>query len=343
MKKILVFGEKYFNYTDSVVSALERLGYLTEVVYMPVINKTKMNIYDKIKYKCNEKFFIDNFVNDVRKNLFYKINLFRPEIFLSINGNFYCEYITKDIIDVLKKNKCQTNLWYMDSIKRCEDVEQNINNFDRVFVFELNDIEYIKNKYGKESYYLPIGIDEEIYNKKEKIKKDIDISFVGYPSNKRLNILEIIAKFCYLNNNVMKVFGIYYGNGLISKIKFKLKYPYLFKFVCNKLIYDKEVADVYNRSIICLNIHIAEHKGLNPRTFEIMSTYSFELCDERIDFKKFGIIAGEHIDTYKNEEDIIPKIEFYLKNNEKRNKIAEQAGRLVNNNFTIKNLIGKFF
>lgn len=44
MKKILVFGEKYFHYTDSTVYALEQLGFEVKVVYMPLLQSKELSI-----------------------------------------------------------------------------------------------------------------------------------------------------------------------------------------------------------------------------------------------------------------------------------------------------------
>ena len=48
MKKILVFGERYFHYTDSTVYALEQLGFEVKVVYMPLLQSKELSIWEHI-------------------------------------------------------------------------------------------------------------------------------------------------------------------------------------------------------------------------------------------------------------------------------------------------------
>lgn len=342
MGKILVFGEKYFNYTDSTAEALRKLGYEVKIVYMPVINKIKLGILNYLKYKINKEKFIKNFILSEQEILINIINDYKPNKFLSINGNFYYEYINKRILTHLRDIDCETNLWYMDSIKRCQSVNQHISSFDRIFVFEITDIEYIKANYKKDAYYLPVGFSDDMYKKLDNIIKDIDVSFVGYPTSLRLNILEQVAKFCFDNNKKMVVYGIYYGKSLKSKYKFRKNYPYLNKFVNNELIFGNDVNKLYNRSKICLNIHIQEHKGINPRTFEILAAYAFELCDKRDDFDKFGIVEGTHLVTFKNNNDIIDNLKKYLNDENKRKDISRRGGEL-SKRYEMGNLLKNFF
>lgn len=46
--------------------------------------------------------------------------------FFSINGNAYYEFIDKNLIMMLRDIKCKSYVWYMDTVKRFENIEQNI-------------------------------------------------------------------------------------------------------------------------------------------------------------------------------------------------------------------------
>ncbi len=61
--------------------------------------------------------------------------------------------------------------------------------------------------------------------------------------------------------------------------------------------------------------------GLNLRIFETLASGGFLLtdyCDELKDL--FSI--GEHIETYRDSEDLNDKVSYYLKHEESRKKIA---------------------
>ena len=107
----------------------------------------------------------------------------------------------------------------------------------------------------------------------------------------------------------------------------------------NSFLHDQEVAELYNTSRISLNIHIALHKGINPRTFEVLGNGNFELCDYREDAKKMGLTDGKNIVMYSDAEECVEKIKYYLDNEEERLKIAEAGRDFVIKNYTMKKLL----
>lgn len=127
---------------------------------------------------------------------------------------------------------------------------------------------------------------------------------------------------------------------MIESIKFKIKHPYLHKFVVNKRITAQEAANIYKRTRINLNIHIPKHTGFNCRTFEILGNGNFELCDQQnLDYIYFE--DGKHIVFYKNKSDLLKKIEYYLTHDKEREKIANQGGIYVNKQYSFDKILGK--
>ena len=53
----------------------------------------------------------------------------------------------------------------------------------------------------------------------------------------------------------------------------------LFPYLLNHHISSNEMTNIYRRSKVYLNIGAIEHLSLNPRTFEILATGSFQLTD----------------------------------------------------------------
>lgn len=343
MKKILVFGEKYFHYTDSTVYALEQLGFEVKVVYMPLLQSNKLSVWEHLQYKVNRHSFCQKYYEHKKIQIQKMVSEYKPDIFFSINGNAYYEFIDKKLIAMLKNIKCKTYVWYMDTVKRFENVEQNIMLFDEVLSFEPMDLDYLKEKYGKEARYLPIGVAEQLFCKSSKSEKKYDVSFVGNSTENRLAVLDEVAKYCTANNKSMIVFGHYWHNkhfwqACFAKRSFARKHPDLVKYVTNSFLHDQEVAELYNTSRISLNIHISMHKGINPRTFEILSNGNFELCDYRADAEKIGLVDGKNIVMYSDAEDCTYKIRYFLDNKEESMKIASKGKDFVANNYTIKKL-----
>ena len=345
MKKVVVFGEKYFNFVDSTAYAFEQLGYDVRIYYMPLLHKTELGIIDHLKYKMKCKSFLDKFYQSARAGLLEIVNDFKPDMVFSINGNSYYEFVNEEVLKYFKKNDITTVTWYMDTVKRFEHIEQNIKLFDRVLVFEPNDVPYIREKYERDAQYLPIGVSEELYCQgKDDVKKLYDVSFVGNPSDKRLELLDRVAEYCVNNNKKMIVYGHYWHNKhwwqeKFAKKKFAKQHPYLVDFIHNGFISGDKVANLYQQSKVCLNIHIALHKGVNPRTFEVMGNGNFELCDYREDAKNLGLISGENIVLYDSFDECVEKLDYYLNNYDVREKIAKSAADFVRNKYTITKLL----
>ena len=345
MKKIIVFGEKFFNFVDSTAYAFEQLGYEVRTHYMPLLHKTELSFIDHTKYKMKCKSFINGFYQDARNDLLKLCEEFKPDVFFAISGNAHYEFFNRDMLDYFKQRNIMTATWYMDTIKKYEYVEQNIDGFNKVLVFEPKDVSYIKEKYGIDAQYLPIGVAEEIYCSVEKKQEKLyDVSFVGNTTDNRLEVLDKVAEYCVKNDKKMFVCGHYWHNKhwwqeKLAGRKFAKKHPYLVMFVHNGFMDAEDVAKLYQQSKVCLNIHTALHKGINPRTFDVMSNSNFELCDYREDAKDFGLISGENIVFYNNSDECVEKLDYYLKNSDAREKIAKSAAYFVRNKYTITKLL----
>ena len=343
--KILVFGEKYFNYTDSAAYALEHIGNEVRVVYAPLLYRSNLNFKDHLLYKLGNKNFIKSFYEDGKKKLLEAVNGFKPDMFLSINGNQYAEFIDEDIISKLHKENIITVAWYMDTIKRFTDVNQHLELFKYVYSFEPSDIEWAENNFGVKVKYLPLGVAEELYcNNKDDVKEIYDVSFVGNSTGNRLDVLNKIAEYCDANNKKMIVYGHYWHNKhwwqeSSAKIKFSKKYPKLVKYVQNEFLYGKDVAKLYLQSKICINVHISLHKGINPRTFEILGNGNFELCDYRSDAEQFGLIDKVNIAMFSDAEDCVKQVDYYLNNEAERKTIGKRGKETVENKYTMTKLL----
>lgn len=349
--KIYVIGDNCFHYTSCVRQALEILGNEVETMYINAFNRNSLDRIEYINYKINKKTYLKNYYSYIKHKIITDVNEFKPNIILNINANYHYEVLDKNIIEIIKQQKIKLTTWYMDSIKRIESINQHIEDYDNVFVFEPDDVIYIKEKYPSVVvHYLPIGVAQEIFSSEQNIKgsREFDISFVGSKTKNRLDILERVASYCCDKNKSMIVYGKYYENesnvfrNCIDKIKFKLQYPNLYKFTTNKLLFERDVNKLYCNTKISLNIHIDIHKGINPRTFEVLAGGNFELCDIRKDAKKLGLINGENIVFYKDADDCIRQIEYFLEHSKEREKIADAGSKLVHEKYMMNIVLKKY-
>ena len=73
--------------------------------------------------------------------------------------------------------------------------------------------------------------------------------------------------------------------------------------------------------------------SLNYRTFEVLASKGFLLCDKREDIKSLGL--ENVVVQYENEQDLIEKITHYLACKDERNQIRARARKLVSQHFDI--------
>lgn len=228
-------------------------------------------------------------------------------------------------------------LWIVDVVRgKDEKAREYFPLFDKIFAFEKQDIKYLKEAYGIEATYCPVGYNKDYISSAGNFDGDYDISFVGMPYKNRMKLLDKLAKAAQKNGWRLGVFGPFYDNKLYfwKRLQRERKYPQLFKYVHDGRLSPAEVAALYRQSKICLNIHVEHAKGMNPRTFEIMAAGAFELIDER-DFYD-SVVPGEHLDTFSDADELIKKCEYYLTHNDEREKIAAAGKRLAKEKYRIE-------
>jgi spore maturation protein CgeB len=334
--KILVTFLPFMNYGQSIVNSLRQLGHDVIAVNM-IYFSDQCNYIERKLYKIGATFLETNYRKTWNKNFIDVCDKFQPEIVLTLNFKLF-EHTT---LHKLKKCGTKLILWMTDSIQRSfikdYDYEGKLGYFDNIYCFEEQDLGYLKDRYGLNSYYCPMGYDEDIYFPDSKTTQDIDISFVGSVSKQRSEILQVVAKYAKQNSLNMQVFGKWWTKKYFWKeIKFARQYSPLNNYYYNGIA-PLETAKIHKRSKICLNIHIPVHTGLNPRTFEILGTGSFELMDARKNIS--GLIRPDtDLVMYKDIDELLNKIEYYLSNDKERQKIANTGYEWVKERYTIKQM-----
>ena len=264
-------------------------------------------------YKRNQ------YIGERKRKIFSLLDSFQPDCILFIN-------IAKHILSLremqqaAKKTRIVT--WFVDSVAKHLDELDYIRCCHSVYVFERSDVDVLQ-AHGIRSSYCPVGYNCDYVRAAERPKEDIDIAFVGSPFRNRLQILEQVAEYADDHALEMQVHGIYYDRRYFwKKFFFRRKYPHLARKVVNRYLASSEAASLYRRTKICLNIHAVQHRGMNPRSFEILAVGGFELMDRRDDYVD-GMFPGKHFETYGSTEELLGKIGFYLKEDAERRRIAE--------------------
>ena len=81
-------------------------------------------------------------------------------------------------------------------------------------------------------------------------------------------------------------------------------------------------------------MHGNDTTGLNPRTFEILATDSFELVEADRNFMNL-IVPDRDVGVFNNADDLINKIDYYLSHEDERNLIARNGYEQVRNKISM--------
>ena len=316
----IVVGPMYHHYSESVVRTWNQLGH-TAVFFPEMPFYENCSYLQRKLYKFGYRTLKMKWEKDWQKRAirFGQEHAGKYTVFLCLTGGM----ITDGIMDAWEGFPIVLCMW--DSIRRYDiSFQKRLQRYTHVFAFEYEDMAYAEERFSLNMNYLPLGYDETAYYPQER-DRDIDVAFVGTPLQNRLDILERVAQYISTAGGDMCVAGRWYDDTYPWKKRlFRKKHPALTKYLMNCNIPPTETAEIYRRSKIVLNINNDVHRSISPRTFEILATKTFQLMNEGQ--KSYGTIDLERdLVLYKDGDDLLEKIDRYLKEPEQRNIIAAQG------------------
>ncbi len=173
------------------------------------------------------------------------------------------------------------------------------------------------------------------YPTKKYEKYSYDIVFLGAKLPKKKYFIEEILLPLKKKYNV-GIFGPYWSIKDNIKRGFAKISRQLHLEKINKIINDSRISinyedenKLYSSAKICLNYHEKEnlnqqyHKILNQRSFKIPACGGFQIIDELDYLDRY--YEGDEMISCGNKEDWFEKIDYYLQNEDLRNKISAKA------------------
>ena len=102
-----------------------------------------------------------------------------------------------------------------------------------------------------------------------------------------------------------------------------------------KIPYSDYLSAIYDSSI---NLALEGKGEFTFRHLEILASCSFMLCQNSINDLELPIplVDGKHFITFDNKEDLLEKINFYLKNDSLRNEIALNGRKVLEEHYSPK-------
>ncbi len=159
--------------------------------------------------------------------------------------------------------------------------------------------------------------EDDIYTK----ERDIDVIFAGSPWHKEDDLASIKNEIPQAKIYGREYFGIMAGH-IYRKLK-RLELPNIgmIKLIFAKELPQEKYIEYLNRSKIGINIHLDNLSGGNLRTIQLPANGVMQIsgCEDGV---KDVFKVGEEIICYRNTDEAIDLIKYYLAHNDERKKIA---------------------
>jgi spore maturation protein CgeB len=228
------------------------------------------------------------------------VYLYHPDILFYFHFHDWIEhYVWKEISDELPTN---TIVMLADDQWRYEETEPVWKLFNLVVTTDSEGFEK-RRKEGFANVLLTQFACNHFLYKNLNLQRTYDVSFVGRCYGERKNFVDTIKR----RGMNIATFGLGWENG--------------------RRVSQADLIKIYNQSKISLNISFASGGGriqVKGRDFEAVGCGSLLLTKDTKEIAEY-FVPGEEIITYRDANDASEKIEYYLKNEDERERIAKKG------------------
>ncbi len=240
---------------------------------------------------------------------------------------------TVSTLNQLKSHNISTAFWFVEDFRTLNYWKLLAPHFDYFFTIQKNDflkeLDKICNNTTNHNYFLPTAakLDTHISNDNISIEDKkfygSAVSFVGAGYYNRRRVFPSLLGYDF------KIWGNDWNlNSPLKKVIQKN----------GERVTTEESIKIFNSTTININLHSSSYIDgvnldgdfLNPRTFELAASKNFQLVDARTPI--FDFFEKDEIATFTTQEDLLEKIDYYLANEDERNKIIEKSyNRVIKN------------
>ncbi|MBA4494333.1 DUF3880 domain-containing protein [Paenactinomyces guangxiensis] len=280
------------------------------------------------------------------QNLEELLKRLHPDLVLAFCGVFR----PVNQINIIKGLGCKTAVWFTDDPYYTDITRSVAPQYDYVFTQDLGCVSFYQRLGCQKVFHLSLAADHSVFRPIDvDLSYQSDICFIGSGYWNRVYLIDALAS--YLSEKSVIISGIWWDrlrNFMLLKDKIRL----------NKWMKPEETARYYNGAKIVVNLHRSHNDSynrnseniqavsINNRTFEISSCGAFQLTDVRQDLSEF-YTPGVEIESFTSINEFIQKVDYYLRNDNERKKIALRGfQRTMKENtyeIRIKQLIRKVF
>ncbi len=338
------FNKFYYDSNDNYEALLKKLFSQN---YSISNNITKA--LSEINYQCIEIVENANLIqnkwlqeygdkNSSENIIIQQIKYYKPDIIYIGNASL----ADKFLIENIKKNTKVKKIFCFNCAPLTNNIIKNLKNVDGVITCTQGYKEQILNRVNNNVLLMRHCFNSKVKTKTENNSREIDITFIGSIflkqglHMKRVSLIYKLFKNFknnYIAINFSKYFFVQFLFSFIRSIfffkihknfSFYLKLLFIY-FFSKKPIFGNEMLNILKKTKILINTHIddTEYAG-NMRLFEGTGMGCLVITDQKKDLDKLFKIGNE-IETFKSEDELIKKCNYFLKNEDELSKISNNG------------------
>ncbi|WP_281889212.1 glycosyltransferase [Paenibacillus sp. YYML68] len=258
--------------------------------------------------------------------MFTKAAEHRPDLVLVMNGLHIFPADHLEQVDRIRSELgIKTAIWFADDPYFTDHTVTIAPHYDCIVTHEMSCVPFYASLGCKQVHYLPLAVDTDRFRPQPAaMSYRSDICFIGNAFWNRVEWFDRLAP--YLAGK-----RVFIGGGHWDRMtSYKLLKPY----IRDGWIPVEETVRYYSGAKIVINMHRGhDHQtdnrnqrhippfSINPRTYEISACGTLQLTDVRSDLTRY-YTPGVELDVYHSPEDLIAKLDYYLKHEEARQRIA---------------------
>ena len=277
---------------------------------------------------------------DVRELDYYAVKSFKPDFAI---GYDYAQFVHPEAEKIIKELNIPVIHYFADDPNsdfahsgNKELIDKLKHSSGTVFCWDRQYLDTFKNK----RFYLPLGVNPDLYTVNYYDKLDLDISFVGRPLTlyRQIVLSSIVINFPGKLN--IYSYEKHFETSVKEIEKLELLKGEQLELYKNSYVRflntEKELAQVYSSSKIVLNITMQQGlSSMNYRVLEVLASGGFLLTDFKEDTAEYFKSNGDLV-FYIDIRDMIEKIGFYLENEDQRVAIASHGKNTALQNHSFK-------
>lgn len=260
-------------------------------------------------------------------NLLNRILDFNPDLVICLY-----RFVHPKFVKLIKKEKIPIIQINPDALTTFELQQIFVEPYDVYFAKDPYIVHFMRNNMKLNAYYYNEAFNSRYHHKpdipKSECEKKVGIDVMTYGS--------LYPYRCRMLKHVLdaginlKIFGLkpqrFYDTALDSAFQ-------------NRYIVGEEKAKLlYGSKIVFNQMHYAEIEGVNCRFFEANGAGAFQLSDYKPILKDILPIDPELV-TFKNIDDAIEKMKYYLNNPDKRYEISSTVYEWFKSKYSYDNLV----